>query len=64
MVNPLYRAEVSPLVGPKGLVNPPSTDTLADSAAFSYSTFLKAGLPILCVRTHSLREPLLAWPMR
>lgn len=34
-------------------------DTLADSAAFS-----KASLPILCVCTHSLHEPLLAWPMR
>lgn len=59
MVNPLYCAEVSPVVGPKRLVNPPSTDTLEDSAAF-----LKASLPILSVCTHSLHEPLLAWPMR
>lgn len=59
MVNPLYCAEVSPVVGLKRLVNPPSTDTLEDSAAF-----LKASLPILCVCTHSLHEPLLAWSMR
>lgn len=64
MVNPLYCAEVTPLVGPKGLVNPSSTDTLADSAPFSCSPFLKASLPILCVCTHSLHEPVLTWPMR
>lgn len=52
MVNPLYCAEVSPLVGPKGLVNPPSTDTLADSAAFSCSTVFESQPPnSLCVHT-------------
>ena len=32
MVNPLYCAEVTPLVGLQGLVNPSSTDMLVDSA--------------------------------
>lgn len=32
MVHSLYCAEVTPLVGPEGLVNPSSTDTQADSA--------------------------------
>lgn len=32
MVNPLYCAEETPLVGLEGLVNPSSTDTLVDSA--------------------------------
>lgn len=32
MINPLYCAEVTPLVGLERLVNPSSTDTLVDSA--------------------------------
>lgn len=63
MVNPLYCAEVTPLVGLEGLVNPSSADTLVDSAQLltSFESQPPNSFRSLC--THYLHGILLAWPM-
>lgn len=48
MVHPLYCVEVTPLVGPEGLVNPSSIDTLVDLAEPLTSSEIQP-LSSLCV---------------